>query len=158
MSGITGIRLLPTWMRKTTSGIFPEMYQDMTVHYQNLIPSGNDVQMKKICILVGVMLMVMIMLSMSIQKVTPYKEKLSQYGLFVGELHDQTPAGQVMFYELNAPLFSDYAYKLRFVRLPEGQHVEYNSDSVFQFPVGTVIAKTFFIIMMNVIQQKEENC
>lgn len=100
--------------------------------------------MKKICILVGVMLMVMIMLSMSIQKVTPYKEKLSQYGLFVGELHDQTPAGQVMFYELNAPLFSDYAYKLRFVRLPEGQHVEYNSDSVFQFPVGTVIAKTFF--------------
>ncbi len=73
-----------------------------------------------------------------------YKEKLSEYGFFEGKISEQQPAKNVMPYTLNAPLFSDYAYKLRFVQLPDNQQVAYNADSVFQFPKGTAIIKTFY--------------
>jgi len=73
-----------------------------------------------------------------------YKENLSDYGFFKGSVKDQIPVDGVMPYALNSPLFSDYASKLRFVRLPEGQSVAYNPDSVLQFPVGTAIVKTFY--------------
>ena len=46
-------------------------------------------------------------------------------------------------YDLNSALFSDYAEKFRFVKLPAGTHATYSADDVFDFPVGTVIAKTF---------------
>ncbi len=73
-----------------------------------------------------------------------FPSKLSDYGLFTGDLKNQTPTAGVTPYELISPLFSDYARKLRFVQLPTGQSVAYNPDSVFQFPVGTRIAKTFY--------------
>jgi uncharacterized repeat protein (TIGR03806 family) len=91
----------------------------------------------------GVLLM-MVFNSMKSVIHAPYKTKLSEYGLFSGEISQQLPAPGVMPYSLNSPLFSDYAYKLRFVQLPEGNALAYNSDSVFQFPIGTRIAKTFF--------------
>ena len=73
-----------------------------------------------------------------------YKENLSEYGFFKGTVKDQIPTDGVVLYTLNSPLFSDYASKLRFVRLPEGKSVSYNPDSVLQFPVGTAIVKTFY--------------
>lgn len=73
-----------------------------------------------------------------------YKENLSDYGFFKGTLKDQIPTDGVVLYTLNSPLFSDYASKLRFVRLPEGKSVSYNPDSVLQFPIGTAIVKTFY--------------
>ena len=73
-----------------------------------------------------------------------YKENLSDYGFFKGNLKEQIPSDGVVLYTLNSPLFSDYASKLRFVKLPEGQSVSYNPDSVLQFPVGTAIVKTFY--------------
>jgi uncharacterized repeat protein (TIGR03806 family) len=73
-----------------------------------------------------------------------FKENLSEYGFFDGKLSEQRPAADVVPYALNASLFSDYAQKLRFVRLPKGGTVDYNPDSVLQFPVGTAIVKTFF--------------
>jgi uncharacterized repeat protein (TIGR03806 family) len=73
-----------------------------------------------------------------------FKEKLSEYGFFDGKINEQRPASDVVPYSLNAPLFSDFAQKLRFVRLPKGASVAYNPDSVFQFPVGTAIIKTFY--------------
>ncbi len=73
-----------------------------------------------------------------------YKEKLSDYGFFEGKLAEQKPAFGVVPYQLNAPLFSDYAHKLRFIQVPVNQQVTYNSDSVFQFPKGTAIIKTFY--------------
>lgn len=73
-----------------------------------------------------------------------YKENLSDYGFFKGTLKDQIPTDGVVLYTLNSPLFSDYASKLRFLRLPEGKSVSYNPDSVLQFPVGTAIVKTFY--------------
>ncbi|MHA8108719.1 SO2930 family diheme c-type cytochrome [Aquirufa sp. A-Brett2-W8] len=73
-----------------------------------------------------------------------YKENLSEYGFFKGTVKDQIPTDGVVLYTLNSPLFSDYASKLRFVRLPEGKSVSYNPDSVLQFPIGTAIVKTFY--------------
>jgi uncharacterized repeat protein (TIGR03806 family) len=70
-------------------------------------------------------------------------QKLSDYGLFVGNGNTQEPVPGVVPYDLNSPLFSDYADKLRFVRLPAGQSAQYRADETFEFPVGTVIAKTF---------------
>ncbi len=70
-------------------------------------------------------------------------EKLSEYGLFVGNGRTQQPAEGVIPYDLNSPLFTDYADKFRFVKLPPGTRAEYQPDNVFEFPVGTVIAKTF---------------
>jgi uncharacterized repeat protein (TIGR03806 family) len=75
-----------------------------------------------------------------------YKEKLSDYGFFEGNIASQQPAQGVMPYALNAPLFSDYAEKLRFVKLPAQAVVAYNADSVLQFPKGTAIIKTFYYL------------
>ncbi|CAM4350179.1 hypothetical protein EWU23_13190 [Cytophagaceae bacterium 50C-KIRBA] len=81
----------------------------------------------------------------SIQKsTTGYVMKLSDYGFFKGDLKDQNPQDGVIPYQLNSPLFSDYASKLRFIKLPAESKVAYNADSVFQFPVGTAIIKTFY--------------
>src|SRR5580658_7546676 len=47
-------------------------------------------------------------------------------------------------YDLNTPLFSDYAHKLRTLWLPAGMAAKYDPDATFDFPVGTVITKTFY--------------
>lgn len=73
---------------------------------------------------------------------TPFA-KLSQYALFAGDPAAQVPAEGVIPYDLNSPLFSDYAEKLRFVQLPPGTHATYHGVDTFEFPIGTVIAKTF---------------
>jgi uncharacterized repeat protein (TIGR03806 family) len=91
--------------------------------------------------ILGVLLLAFIGL---ISAETNYRENLSDYGFFKGTLKDQIPADGVVPYALNSPLFSDYASKLRFVKLPAGQSVAYNPDSVLQFPVGTAIVKTFY--------------
>jgi uncharacterized repeat protein (TIGR03806 family) len=70
-------------------------------------------------------------------------QKLSQYALFAGDPAAQQPVQGVIQYELNSALFSDYAEKYRFIRIPPGTHATYNADAAFDFPVGTVIAKTF---------------
>jgi uncharacterized repeat protein (TIGR03806 family) len=70
-------------------------------------------------------------------------EKLSEYGLFVGNGSTQEPAEGVIPYDLNSPLFTDYADKFRFVKLPSGKSARYSDTDAFDFPVGTVIAKTF---------------
>lgn len=70
-------------------------------------------------------------------------EKLSAYGLFRGNGATQEPADGVVPYDLATPLFSDYATKYRFVRVPPGASAAYHETDVFEFPVGTIIAKTF---------------
>ena len=69
--------------------------------------------------------------------------QLSDWGLFEGDGSTQEPVEGVVPYELISPLFSDYALKFRFVRLPKGTAATYSSHEAFGFPVGTVIAKTF---------------
>ncbi len=70
-------------------------------------------------------------------------ELVSAYRLFAGAAVDQRPAPGVIPYSINTPLFSDYAEKLRFLKLPPGGEARYRADGPFEFPVGTVIAKTF---------------
>lgn len=47
-------------------------------------------------------------------------------------------------YDLATPLFTDYALKLRTVTLPAGRSARYDGDDVFDFPVGTILSKTFY--------------
>ncbi len=70
-------------------------------------------------------------------------ERLSEWALFEGNGRSQTPADGVFRYDLNTQLFSDYTAKHRFIRLPPGESMAYDPNSVFEFPAGTVIAKTF---------------
>ena len=55
----------------------------------------------------------------------------------------RTPNAGLTPYALNTPLFSDYATKHRFVFMPKGTHAEYRATGVVEFPVGTVLVKTF---------------
>jgi uncharacterized repeat protein (TIGR03806 family) len=50
----------------------------------------------------------------------------------------------VVPYDLNTPLFSDYAHKLRTVWMPQGQAAGYQPEHAFDFPVGTILSKTFY--------------
>lgn len=72
------------------------------------------------------------------------KQKLSEYGFFVGELKGLKPSSNVFRYELNSTLFSNYAEKLRFIYLPPGEQVTYKEKGVLHFPVGTFLIKNFF--------------
>ena len=48
-------------------------------------------------------------------------------------------------YDLQTPLFSDYALKLRTITLPKGSETQLDADNDrIIFPVGTVITKTFY--------------
>lgn len=69
---------------------------------------------------------------------------LSSYRLFA-DASDPTAGanGGGLAFELNTPLFTDYASKYRFVFVPEGTHADYQPLEAFEFPVGTVISKTF---------------
>jgi uncharacterized repeat protein (TIGR03806 family) len=53
------------------------------------------------------------------------------------------PNERVTPYDLNTALYSDGALKYRYVFIPPGQHATYNPDTVFEFPIGTVLIKTF---------------
>lgn len=53
------------------------------------------------------------------------------------------PNNGVVPYDVTTPLFSDYTEKYRYVWMPEGVSAEYNDLGPFDFPVGTVLIKTF---------------
>ena len=72
------------------------------------------------------------------------KTKLSEYGFFVGELKTLTPAVGVVPYTLNSALFSDYALKKRFIKMPQGKKAGFSADDVFDFPDGTILIKNFY--------------
>ncbi len=71
--------------------------------------------------------------------------ELSDFRLFADPTTPLSDANNGIIYDLNTPLFTDYANKYRFVFVPEGVQAAYRSQEVFDFPVGTIIAKTFTI-------------
>lgn len=71
-------------------------------------------------------------------------DKLSEYGLFQGELARQEPAGNVIPYDINMPLFSDYAEKSRFVYVPDEEKILIRENGSLHFPLGTRLIKTFY--------------
>ena len=70
----------------------------------------------------------------------PFPTKLSEWRLFLDGIK---PNKGVVPYDLNTPLFSDYASKYRTIWMPTGTSATYRNDDVFDFPIGTVITKTF---------------
>ena len=64
-----------------------------------------------------------------------YPKKLSEWNI------QNNP--QAVAYQLQTPLFSDYADKERLVLLPANSKARFNEFAVYDFPVGTAIAKTF---------------
>lgn len=73
----------------------------------------------------------------------PFPEALSAWHFFTGRTAELRPNQGVLPYDLNTPLFSDYAAKYRFVWMPPGTSAQYSPDQVFDFPVGTVLIKSF---------------
>ena len=72
----------------------------------------------------------------------PPAKLLSAYNLFRDGAR-QIPNDRVMPYDITTPLFSDYAAKHRFVYVPEGTAAIYTGDGPFDFPVGSLLVKTF---------------
>ena len=71
-------------------------------------------------------------------------QRLSDWGILIKEPSALRLAEASFVYQLNTPLFSDYAHKLRTLWMPEGTQASYVGDQVFEFPVGTIISKTFY--------------
>jgi uncharacterized repeat protein (TIGR03806 family) len=73
----------------------------------------------------------------------PFPKKLSAWCLFTGKPSELHPNQGVIPYDLNSPLFSDYATKYRFVWMPPGTSATYSATDSFEFPVGAILSKTF---------------
>src|SRR2546423_1880002 len=71
-------------------------------------------------------------------------DKLSDYHFYAGNISDLKPNARLVPYELNTPLFSDYAYKARFVYVPEGKAAQYDTTKSLDFPVGSCLVKNFY--------------
>jgi parallel beta-helix repeat protein len=68
---------------------------------------------------------------------------LADYRLFEGTDPRRDPSPGGVPYDLTTPLFSDYATKHRFLFLPPGTSASYREDGILEFPLGTIISKTF---------------
>ena len=66
----------------------------------------------------------------------------ADYRLFVDGA-DRSPNRGVTPYDVNTPLFSDYADKRRYLYLPPGTHIGYRPQGLMAFPIGAVLIKTF---------------
>ena len=69
---------------------------------------------------------------------------LSDWGVLSTSTNALHLSNGVTPYDLATPLFSDYASKLRTVWTPEGATATYKEDETFDFPIGTIITKTFY--------------
>lgn len=70
-------------------------------------------------------------------------KQLSDWKLFQEVDGSLVPEPSSIPYELNTALFSDYTSKHRTIRLPKGGQINWSTEGSLDFPVGTVIAKTF---------------
>ncbi len=75
---------------------------------------------------------------------TPIPQKLSEWNIFTSSNRGLDLHPEVHPYELNTPLFSDYALKLRTIWIPAHTSIDYNHESVLDFPEGTILSKTFY--------------
>lgn len=75
----------------------------------------------------------------------PFKN-LSEYGFFKGQLRVLNPSRGLVLYEPSSSLFTDYAFKSRYIWMPEGTSVSIKKDvgGSFEFPDQTIIIKNFY--------------
>jgi uncharacterized repeat protein (TIGR03806 family) len=71
-----------------------------------------------------------------------FPKKLSETGCF--EASDpKRPVAAMIPYALNAPFWSDGAEKERHFAIPDGTTITVGADGDFDFPIGTVVSKSF---------------
>ncbi|HEX8916412.1 MAG TPA: PQQ-dependent sugar dehydrogenase [Humisphaera sp.] len=75
-----------------------------------------------------------------------FPRKLSETGLFASTREHKMAPG-VVPYDVTAALWSDGAYKHRYIALPPGGKIKYSADNAWGFPEGSVIVKTFELEM-----------
>ncbi len=71
-----------------------------------------------------------------------FPRAISGFNLFADPVA-QIPNAGLYAFDINTPLFSDYAVKDRFIYLPEGAVMTYREDEPFDLPVGTALVKSF---------------
>ena len=72
------------------------------------------------------------------------KQNLSDYNIFIGDPKQLNVSEKFIYYELITPLFTDYAFKHRLIYIPDQKKINYNDKDVFEFPIGSIIVKTFY--------------
>ncbi len=72
----------------------------------------------------------------------PPARNISEYNLFL-DIRRHAPNEGVIPFEINTPLFSDYAEKHRFFYVPPESSIEYTPEGTLHFPVGSLLVKTF---------------
>jgi len=72
------------------------------------------------------------------------KPTLSEFGFFKEPLKLQKPTNGVFPYSVASQLFSNYAEKRRFIKIPDGKKLTTNMDGSFTYPTGSVLIKTFY--------------
>ncbi len=70
-------------------------------------------------------------------------DRLSDWGVITADGEALQVSDTAVPYSINTPLFTDYALKLRTVWMPEGASAGYRESGPMDFPVGTILTKTF---------------
>jgi len=70
-------------------------------------------------------------------------ELLSDVGLFQWDGATLSHHPEAVEFAVNTPLFSDYALKSRAIWMPEGESATWSDNEAFDFPIGTLLAKSF---------------
>lgn len=75
-------------------------------------------------------------------------QRLSDWNLFAwdpatGEVSFNPVGERFARYDLNTPLFSDFALKERAIYVPPGATATFDAEQAFELPVGSVIVKNF---------------
>jgi len=73
-----------------------------------------------------------------------YPEKISDYNIFIGDPHNLKTTTEFTPYDLITPLFTDYALKHRTIFIPKDKKINYHKIEAFDFPIGSIITKTFY--------------
>lgn len=71
-----------------------------------------------------------------------FPRKLSQTGLFESVAGHKPQPGLIP-YDVNSPLWSDGAFKERFIALPEETNIAFSAKDAWKFPERSVLVKTF---------------
>ena len=73
-----------------------------------------------------------------------YPKRLSNWGVIEKQGNRLVLGENVTAYDINTPLFSDYALKLRTLWMPAGTSAGFAARDSYAMPAGTIISKTFF--------------
>ena len=84
-------------------------------------------------------------------------KNLSDWGIVSIKAGELVLSQSVIPYTLKAPLFTDYAHKLRTIWVPEGQVATLQKSDALNFPTGTVISKTFYYPRANPVHASQNN-